>query len=259
VAIVFSFNAGRSRSTWQGFSLRWWLGEPTAQESLLYSPDLRSAIIQSLRLSVFTAVIAVPIGTAFAIGLDRWRGRGSRLSNFAMLFSFVIPELILGVALYLLFTQLFHSVFRELGTVPQIFGLVTVQLAFPVIIVRARLLSIPKEYGEAAMDLGASPRESIRRVLLPLLWPAILGSFAIVFANSIDDFVTVRALSGPADSEPLSVKIYNASRTAPTPAVNAAATLMLVITLLGIGLGLVYVRRFARARRGDGVERLTRF
>ena len=81
------------------------------------------------------------------------------------------------------------------------------------------------------MDLGATPSQSIRRVLLPLLSPAILASVALVFADSVDDFVTVRYLSGPANSEPLSVKIYSAARSSPTPAVNAAATVMLLATM----------------------------
>ena len=107
-------------------------------------------------------------------------------------------------------------------------GLVTFQLSYPFIIVRARLLSIGPEYEEAAMDLGGTPNQALRRVLLPLLSPAILASVALVFADSVDNFVTVRYLSGQADTEPLSVKIYSAARSSPTPAVNAAATVMLV-------------------------------
>ena len=76
IAIGFSFNAGRSRSAWQGFSFRWWVGDPNAQESLLYDPALRQAIFQSLRLAIITTLVAVPLGTLFAIGIDRWHGRG---------------------------------------------------------------------------------------------------------------------------------------------------------------------------------------
>jgi spermidine/putrescine transport system permease protein len=250
IAIVFSFNAGRSRSTWQGFSLRWWTQDPF--DSLWNDIALRQAMFQTLRLSILTVVLAVPLGTAFAIGIDRWRGRPAATANFFMLFSFVMPEIILGTSLFLLFTSLFENLVR-LGTTAQILGLVTFQLSYPVIIVRARLLSIGPEYEEAAMDLGASPTHALRRVLLPLLSPAILASAALVFADSVDNFVTVRYLSGQAPTEPLSVKIYSAARSSPTPAVNAAATVMLVATLGAIALAWLVYRRITRDR-GEAIS-----
>jgi spermidine/putrescine transport system permease protein len=114
------------------------------------------------------------------------------------------------------------------------------------------LLSIGPEYEEAAMDLGAKPGQSIRRVLLPLLSPAILASIAVVFADSVDDFVIVRYLSGPANSEPLSVKIYSAARSSPTPAVNAAATVMLLSTMAMIIVGYLIYRRYAKGTGDAG-------
>jgi spermidine/putrescine transport system permease protein len=250
IAIVFSFNAGRSRSTWQGFSMRWWYEDPF--DSLWTDVALRTAMFQTLRLSVLTMALTVPLGTAFAIGIDRWRGRLPTTANFVMLFSFVMPEIILGTSLLLLFTNLSKGLVN-LGTTAQVLGLVTFQLSYPFIIVRARLLSIGPEYEEAAMDLGASPTQALRRVLLPLLAPAILASAALVFADSVDNFVTVRYLSGPAPSEPLSVKIYSAARSSPTPAVNAAATMMLVATLTAITLAWLLYRRITRAR-GEAVS-----
>jgi spermidine/putrescine transport system permease protein len=248
IAIIFSFNAGRSRSAWQGFSMRWWTGDQF--DSLFHDPDLRAAMVQTFRLSIVTALLAVPLGTLFAIGIDRWHGRPARPANFTMLLSFVVPEIILGVSLFLLFTYLFENLI-PLGTNAQILGLVTFQLSYPVIIVRARLLTIGPEYEEAAMDLGATPTQSIRRALLPLLWPAILASVAVTFADTVDDFVTVRYLSGPANSEPLSVKIYSAARSSPTPAVNAAATVMLIMVLVVIILGYLIYRRTARGEGAD--------
>lgn len=245
IAIVFSFNAGRSRSTWQGFSMRWWYTDQF--DSLWTDPALRSAMTQTFKLSVLTVLVAVPLGTAFAIGIDRWRGRPASTANFFMLFSFVIPEIILGTSLFLLFTNLFDNLVR-LGTTAQVLGLVTFQLSYPVIIVRARLLSIGSEFEEAAMDLGATPNQSVRRVLLPLLWPAILASVALVFADSVDNFVTVRYLSAQAPTEPLSVKIYSAARSSPTPAVNAAATVMLVATLTVIGIAFAVYRKVTGSR-----------
>jgi spermidine/putrescine transport system permease protein len=253
IAVVFSFNNGRSRSAWQGFSFQWWVGNKLDQSSLRFDSALRASIGQSLRLAVVTMVISVPLGVLFAIGLDRWRGRISSTANFAMLFSFVIPEIILGVSLYLLFTQALRTV-MGLGTTAQIIGLVTFQISYPVIIVRARLLSIGKEYEEAAMDLGATPTQSVRRVLLPLLYPAVFASFAIVFADSLDDFVTVNALKAGASTQTLSISIYNTSRGSPTPAINAAATAMLIFTLTAVGFGLLLYRYFSRGQRGDAAS-----
>ncbi len=111
---------------------------------------------QTLRLSILTVILAVPLGTAFAIGIDRWRGRPAAGANFIMLFSFVVPEIILGVSLFLTFSYLLKSLVPELGTTAQVLGLVTFQLSYPFIIVRARLLTIGPEYEEAAMDLGGN-------------------------------------------------------------------------------------------------------
>jgi spermidine/putrescine transport system permease protein len=256
IAIGISFNSGRSNAVWQGFSMQWWWGHPPSdpEGSLFVSPELHSALFQSLRLSFVTMFAAVPLGVAFAIGLDRWRGRPPAAANFVMLVSFVMPEIIIGIAMFLLFTYLLK--FVHLGTVAQLIALITFQISYPVIIVRARLLSIGKEYEEAAMDLGASPTVAVRRVLLPLLYPAILASYALVFADTIDDFITVRYLSGGANTEPLSVKIYNFSRGALSPAVNAAATFMLATTLIVALLGVAAYRRFTRGQRDRSVAKL---
>lgn len=247
IAIVFSFNRGRSRSSWQGFSFRWWTKDPN---SLWQDDALRSALTQSLKLAVLTMLVAVPLGVAFAIGLDRWRGRVAATANFAMLLSFVVPEIILGVSLLLVFTYTFKSLV-DLGTSAQLLGLITFQVSYPVIVVRARLLSIGKEYEEAAMDLGATPTGAVRRILLPLLYPAIFASCALVFADTLDDFITVRYLSGPSTSEPLAVKIFAAARSSPTPAVNAAAAALLAGTLVAALLGLFLYRAFTKGQRSE--------
>lgn len=245
IAVIFSFNAGRSRISWQGFSLRWWTQDPT--DSLLRDEAMRSAMAQTYKLAIITVLVAVPLGTLFAIGIDRWHGRPARTANFTMLLSFVVPEIILGVSLYILFTNLLKGLV-PLGTPAQAIGLISFQLSYPVIIVRARLLTIGPEYEEAAMDLGATPSQAIRRILLPLIAPAILASVALVFADVVDDFVTVAALSAEASSETLAQKIYSASRASPTPEVNAAATMMLITTLVVVAGGLLFYRRFSRGQ-----------
>jgi spermidine/putrescine transport system permease protein len=205
IAVAFSFNDGKSQSVWQGFSMRWYTGDPI--NSVLHNPTLHAAVLQTLRLGVYTTVIAVPIGVAFAIGVDRWRSRPATASNFVMVFSFVIPELIFGVALFFVFNTLFTSI--RLGTTAEVVGLVAWNLSWPAIIVRARLVSIGRQYEEAASDLGASRLEAVRRVLLPMLAPAIFASAVLVFSGVIDDFVLVDLLSSTAATQPMSVVIYS--------------------------------------------------
>jgi spermidine/putrescine transport system permease protein len=248
IAILISFNAGRSNGALQGLSLQWWNGAPGGdpQASLFRSPELHAAIFQTLRLSIISMVIAVPLGVSFAIGIDRWRGRPATAANVVMLVSFVIPEIIIGVTMFLAFRYLLK--FVHLGTVAQVIGLVAYQVSYPVIVVRARLLTLDPNYEEAALDLGAPPEAALRRVLLPMLYPAIFASFALVFADVVDDFVTVRYLSGLSNTETLSVKIYSAVRAAPTPVYNAAATFMLGSTAVAIVIGVLLYKRFGRGQ-----------
>jgi spermidine/putrescine transport system permease protein len=163
-----------------------------------------------------------------------------------MLFSFVTPELILAVALFLMFVHSFR--FIGLGTNAELIGLIVLSLAYPVVIVRARLLSLGPSYEEAAQDLGASPARTIGRVTLPLLGPSIFASVAIVFALALDDFVIVNQLSRDATTQTVSMTIYGAARTAPTPAINAIGTLMLLTSTIVIAVTAVSYRRMERRR-----------
>jgi spermidine/putrescine transport system permease protein len=249
IAVLFSFNACRSRSTWQGFSTRWYVGDPAAAESVLYDQSLRFALAQSLRLAVLTMLVATPIGVALAIGLARWRGRGSRSANLLMLFPLVTPEIVMGVALFLVFATVFG--FIPFGTPAQFLGHVTFTISFVVIIVRGRLFAIGRDYEEAAMDLGASPWQAVTRVLLPLLTPALISSFAIAFALSIDDFVISQFLVAGAETVTIPVRLYSGARLAPPPSLNALATVLMVVTIGAIVLaGLAF--KFLGRRFGGG-------
>lgn len=255
VAVLFSFNRGASQATWQGFSTKWYVGN--AVTSVLHNPSLHSAVIQTLRLSILTTLICVPIGVGFAIGIDRWRTRTSNGLNFVMIFSFVIPELLLAVALFLLVTQ--GLTFIRLGTPAEVAGLVVWNISWPAIIVRARLVTIGRTYEEAAADLGASRFGAIRRVLIPLLMPAIFASAVLVFASTVDDFVIVEQLSSTAGTQPMSVLIYsNVHGGLSGPALNALATIMLVVTLVAALIGFVPYRWMTRGERTrNGAEALT--
>ncbi|HVD69495.1 MAG TPA: hypothetical protein VNG34_01410, partial [Actinomycetota bacterium] len=104
IAVAYSFNAGKAQTTWQGFSAtRWFI---TDVNSVWQDETLRSALFQSLKLSSLTVLIAVPFGIGFALALDRWRARSASTANFLMLFSFITPEIAIGVGLFLMFTQL---------------------------------------------------------------------------------------------------------------------------------------------------------
>jgi spermidine/putrescine transport system permease protein len=259
IAIRFSFNAGRSRSVWQGFSTRWYVGTPEAAESVLYDPSLLSALIQSLKLAALTMLVATPIGVALAIGLARWRGRVSKPANFLMLFPLVTPEIVMGVALFLVFDNLYD--FVPFGTWAQFLGHVTFSISFVVIIVRGRLFAIGRDYEEAAMDLGASQFQAMRRVLLPLLAPALLTSFAIVFAISIDDFVISQFLVGGADSVTIPVKLYSGARLAPPPSLNALATILMVITIVAVVIAGALFRTLGKkgGEKGSALESVAGF
>lgn len=245
IAVQFSFNATRSRTVWQGFSTRWYWTDPV--DSVWNDPTLRNALVQSLKLASADVLIATPIGVLLAIGLARWSGWGSRPSNFLMLFPLVTPEIVMGVSLLLIFTQVFT--FVGTGTTAQLLGHVTFSISYVVVIVRGRLFSIGRQYEEAAADLGAAPTVALTRVLLPLLAPAIVASAAVVFAISLDDFVISQWLSsgGPTDTVP--IRIYAATRAAPLPSTNAIATLMMVITLLSLVFAFLAWRAFTRGER----------
>jgi spermidine/putrescine transport system permease protein len=248
IAILFGFNAGRSRTTWQGFSFKWFTG---STGSVLHDPVLQGALEHTLELAGICVFVATPLGVALALGLQRWRGFGSGTVNTVMLLPLVTPEIVMGVALLLLFLKVFPGL--GLGTTAQAIGQVTFTLSYVVVIVRGRLVSIGREYEEAAADLGAPAHDQLLRVLLPLLAPAILASAAVVFALSIDDFVVTQYLSSDASTTTVSMLLYSEARGAPTPALNALATVALLITLLTLVLAFVVYRRFASGRDAASV------
>jgi spermidine/putrescine transport system permease protein len=254
LAILFSFNNGKSQAVWQGFSWRWYFTDPV--NSVWHNPALHAAVFQTLRLSVYTTIIAVPLGVAFALGINRWRGYTASTFNFVMILSFVVPELIFGVAMFFVFTVMFS--FVHLGTLAETLGLVTWNVSWPAIIVQARLVTIGKQYEEAAADLGATQFQAIRRVLLPLLTPAIFASAVLVFSSVVDDFVIVDLLSSNAGNTPMSVYIYAQQHGGNGgPALNALGTIMLVMSFVIVIIGYFGYRIMTRGERGDRKQALT--
>lgn len=251
VAVRISFNSGKSRSAFQTPSMRWYWGDPVA--SVWHDDALQQALANTLRLAALTILIAVPLGVAMAIGLQRWRGRLSSTSNSLMLAPIVTPEIVFGVALFLVVTQVYRGI--PGGLTAQLLGHVTFTLSCVVVIVRGRLLAIGSEYELAARDLGATRVQAVRLVLLPMLWPAIFAAAMVTFATSVDDFVISSFLSTGAATETVPIKIYSGARAGSTPALNALATVMLVITLLAAAIAGLALRR--TRRRGDREATLT--
>jgi len=250
IAVRFAFNEGRSRTAGQGFSFRWFWEDPNL--SVFHDPTLLSALRQSIVLALIVMVVSVPLGTALALGLRRWRGFGSGPANVLVLLPLVTPELVFAVGMFLLFTS--ALAFIGLGTVAQAIGQVTFTLSWVVMIVRARLVTIGRDVEEAAADLGAPPHHILLRVVLPLLVPAMVASLLVAFALSIDDFVVAQYLSSGSDTTTVPMRIYAQARAAPTPALNALATIMLVVSLLALVFAVLVFRTISRG--GGGVRAL---
>lgn len=246
IAIMFSFNAGRSISTWQGFDpTRWYWGDPVS--SVWQDSALQGALFQSLSLAGMVILVATPLGVLLALGLARWQGRGQRPANFLMLFPLVTPEIVLAVALYLVFMHVF--VFINPSTTAQVLGQATFALAYVVIVVRGRLASIGMQYEEAAADLGASRFETFARVLIPLMFPAILAAAIIVFAISIDNFVITQWMSCGSGCDTIPVRVYVAAKSAPLPSINALAAIMVFLSLGAATLAFLMYRFLTRHER----------
>ena len=252
VAVMFSFNDGRSRSSWQGFSFRWYWGDPDA--SLFADESLRLALRNSMVLGVLTVLIAVPIGVLLALGLTRWRTKTSAAANGISLVPLVTPEIVLGSALYLVFTNLYTSI--PLGIGAMLLGHVTFSISFVLVIVRSRLVSIGTEYETAARDLGATSIDALRTVLLPMLMPAIFASAMITFAGSLDDFVVSSFVYGDAANITVPIKLYSAVRASPTPALNALATVLLVGSTLALVVAYFVLRGRSKGGRDNALAQL---
>jgi len=256
LAVLFSFNKGRSQATYQGLTWRWYWGDKV--NSIWHNPALHSAMFTTLKLSALATLIAVPIGVAFALGINRWRGFLPSSFNFIMILSFVVPELIFGVAMFFVFTKMPGLDAVSLGTWAEVLGLVTWNVSWPAILVQARLVTIGKQYEEASADLGCTQFETLRRVMLPLLAPAIFASAILVFSGVIDDFVIVDLLSSNATNTPMSVIIYSTQHGGNGgPALNALATVMLLMSFVVAAVGYLGYRLMTRGQRVDGQHALT--
>lgn len=228
LTVIYSFNASKISSVWEGFSLKWYV-------ELFQDRDLGEALRNSLILAVLSCILAVFIGTSGALGMYRRKSRLNDAVAYVSTIPIMIPEIILGMV--------FLSIFSLMG-LP--FGMVTLVIAHttfcvPYIysMVKARLVGMDKSLEEAALDLGASPMRVFFDITLPLIMPAILSGVMLAFAMSFDDVVISIFVTGPTVNT-LPVKIYTKLKTGVTPEINALATLLLaVITLLLLGASAI--------------------
>ena len=237
VLCVFSFNNSKLSAQWQGFSLRWY-------EQLMADVALLDALHNSLIVGLLSTLLATIIGIMMAVGLEHPGARSLRHFDGAFVLSLVIPEIMLGVSLLLFFVTLTIP----LGLMTIIIGHVVMNIPVVVLILRARLRKLDRKLTEAAYDLGASPFQVFRFVTFPLLTPAIIGAMLMAFTISLDDFIVAFFTAGPG-STTLPLRVYSMVKSGVTPEINALSTLLVVISMAGIGLSLYFQRVGPRMSR----------
>jgi putrescine transport system permease protein len=224
VLVAYSFNGSRLVTIWGGFSTRWYA-------ALLADDKFRDAALTSLEIAVMAASIALFLGTCAGLAMNRFaRFRGRGLFEFMLMAPLVVPEVIIGLSLLLLFV----AAQRWLGW-PASRGIATVTIAhatftscFVAVLVRAQLAGFDRSIEEAALDLGARPLVVLWRVTLPGISPALISGWLLAFTMSLDDLVVASLVSGPSATT-LPMAVYSSVRIGVTPEVNALACVFLVV------------------------------
>ncbi|MEX0834221.1 MAG: ABC transporter permease [Actinomycetota bacterium] len=239
IAIRVSVTEGEFSFDPHGFTLEWF--KVAFQEE-----DLRDGIIHSLVLAVATVAIALPLGTAMALGLRHMRSRAATALKGMVFLAIGLPQLALAVALFILFASVFT--FVKFGGIAQLLAHVTLAIPFVVVIVLVRLQTIAVEYEEMAQDLGASPAQAVRRVILPLTAPAMAIASAVAFVVSYDNIVLSQQLCIERFCRTIPVMLYGGGRSgSPSPGPYALGVIALTISLLVISLSWAAYRA-VRAR-----------
>ena len=247
VLIAYSFNASRLVTVWGGFSTRWYA-------ALLVDDKYRAAALTSLEIGVMAASLALVLGTCAGVAMARFRRFcGRAVFGFMLLTPLVVPEVILGLSLLLLFV----ASQRWLGW-PASRGLATVTIAhatfaacFVAVLVRAQLAGFDRSLEEAALDLGARPAAVLWRVTLPGIRPALVSGWLLAFTLSLDDLVVASFVSGPSATT-LPMAVYSSVRIGVTPEVNALATVFIAAVFVLVALAGWAMNRHERRRLGYG-------
>ena len=231
--VIYSFNESRLVTVWGGFSTRWYV-------SLFQNEQLLAAAWVTLRVAFVSATLATILGTLAALGLVRaGRFRGRTLFSSMTYAPLVMPEVILGLSLLLLFVSV--GVARGFWTV--IIAHTTLTLCYATVVVQARLVSFDEALEEAARDLGAPPWKAFALVTLPNIAPAVAAAWMLAFTLSLDDLVIASFTTGPGATT-LPIRIYSAVRLGVSPEINAISTLL--IGLVATGVIAVYLLNMRR-------------
>jgi len=236
--IFYSFNDSRLATVWGGFSTRWY-GELFRNEQVL------DAAFLSLRVALSAATLATIFGTLAGMALARFgRFRGHTLFTGMITSPLVMPEVITGLSLLLLFVTL-----QQLTGWPSQRGFNTITIAhttfamaYVAVIVQSRLASMDESLEEAAMDLGGRPFRVTLDITLPLIAPAMVAGWLLAFTLSLDDLVIATFVSGPGGST-LPMLIFSKVKLGVTPDINALATLIIVLITVGVTVAWFATRR----------------
>jgi putrescine transport system permease protein len=216
ILVIYSFNASRLVTVWGGWSLRWYA-------ELLHDGAMLDAAWMSFRVGAASATIAALLGTLAAVALSRAeRFRGRTLFSGMLYAPLVMPEVITGLSLLLLFVAL--NAERGFWTVT--IAHTTLTMCFVAVVVQSRLGTLDRSLEEAAMDLGCNPAQAFVAVTLPLIAPAIAAGWMLAFTLSLDDLVIASFTTGPG-SATLPIRIYSEVRLGVKPEINAICTLVI--------------------------------
>lgn len=219
ILIINSFNADRYGLSWKGFSFNWY-------ERLLNNDTLIQAAVNSVSIAFCAATLSTIIGALTSIALYRYQFRGKQMVGGMLFVVMMSPDIVMAVSLL----ALFMLVGMSLGFWSLLFAHITFCLPYVVITVSSRLKDFDGKMLEAAKDLGASEFTILRKIILPLLLPAIISGWLLSFTISLDD-VVVSSFVTSASYEVLPLKIFSLVKTGVTPEVNALATLMIIFSL----------------------------
>ncbi len=224
--IAFSFNDSRRNIVWRGFTLKYY-------EMALANEGLIEAFANSLTIALVSTVISIVLGALVAVLLWRFRFPGRAGYEGAMALPIVIPEICMGVAMLAFFSRVGwpSDLVWPFNLSAIIIAHVSFSFPFVAVVVRARLEGFNRELAEAAQDLGATEWQVFRDVMIPFLRPGLVAGGMLAFTLSLDDFVITFFTSGP-NTVTFPVKVYSMVRFSVTPEVNAASTVLIVLTVV---------------------------
>jgi spermidine/putrescine transport system permease protein len=226
ILIIYSFNDSRSTIVWRGFTLKWY-------ERALANDQIREALFNSLLIAGACTAISLVLGALAAFMLWRFRFPGKGALESGMGLPIVVPEICMGVAVLLFFARIGwpSDLPWPLNLSQIVIAHVTFAFPFVAIVVRARLESFNRELESAALDLGASHWQAFKDVIVPHMAPGLVAGGLLAFTLSLDDFVITFFASGPG-AITFPVKVYSMVRFSVTPEVNAASTIIILITVI---------------------------